>query len=190
MDQTGSLDKSLTVAAAADLSRHRKMRESKEGKAFTSSLPITLGLLKKIGKSKDVDLIARSEASLLKLELQTIGAQDPSVIPSLKAAILDLDEVKKSLETVRNPVLYQAAETTHHRKKKTSGFVQDGCHDAINSHITRLGNNGRAIGISVPEKNILTQRQENMRICKKLYIELQYKALGIEAPNKSKSRGR
>ena len=36
-----------------------------------------------------------------------------------------------------------------------------------------------ALGISIPEKNILRQRQENMRQAKKLYMDLQRKALGL-----------
>jgi len=188
MAPTGFLDRALIVAASADLSRQDKMRESREGVAYTKALAVTLGLLKEIGSSKDVDLIVQSEASLLTLELQTIGAHDPSVVSSLKTATMDFNVIKNALKTVKNPVLYQAAVTTYHFKKKAHGVVADGCHEAMNSHITRLGNRMSAVGISISEKNILRQRQANMRIVKELYIDLQRKALGIESPVKSRSR--
>jgi len=55
--------------------------------------------------------------------------------------------------------------------------IADGCHEALNSHIARLGNSNESCGNFIPEKNILRQRQANMRTAKELYIGLQKKAL-------------
>ncbi len=125
--------------------------------------------------------IQAEEITILQ-EKERYGQQDKSVVPSLRAAEIDFSVIKNSIETVRDPEKYQAAAATYHARRKTLGVVTDGCHEAMNGHITRLGNRMSAVGISVPEKNILRQRQTNMRIVKELYIELQREALGIAAP--------
>lgn len=56
-------------------------------------------------------------------------------------------------------------------------MVADGFHEAVNGHITRLGNRISSLGISATEKAILRQRQANMRTAKSLYVELQKEAL-------------
>jgi hypothetical protein len=40
--------------------------------------------------------------------------------------------------------------------------------------------------ISVPEKNILRQRKENLGMVREVYIFMQREALGLPAPEKSK----
>ena len=118
--------------------------------------------------------------------LNELFAVTLSVLPSLNAAAADFAVIKSSVTTVKVPHEYQAAATTYHSKKKAHGVVADGCHEALNSHTTRLGNRMSAVGIPISEKNVLRQRQANMRVAKELYVELQKRALGMEGPDKGK----
>ena len=135
--------------------------------------------MKDLQKSDDIDLLVKVEASLISMERSLYAKNDPSVLPSLNAAVRDFEDIKKAVDVVKSPKAYIAAANTYRSNKKIHGVVIDGCYEAINGHVTRLGNRMSAVGISIPEKNILRQRQENMRQAKKLYMDLQRKALGL-----------
>lgn len=150
-------------------------------KKYKDGLSKTLYLFKEVRKHKDIDLLLDTELLTLEQEKNTFGQIDPSSKPSLESAIQTFAaDVKGAVAVVRDPEKYQAAALTHSSKHLCRGVPKDGFHEAINSHITRLGNRIRTVGLSVPEKNILMARQENMRAAKDLYIELQRKALGLE----------
>lgn len=190
MEKTGSPTDALVISLSAADWRHRQeLESSKFFQKYAKGLEKTLAALKEVGKSGDLDLLVKVETSLVNLERSLYAPKDTSVISSLDAAVKDFEDIKKSIEVVKNPERYQAAADTHRYNKKVHGIVVDGCHEAILGHVTRLGNSMRAVGISVPEKNILRQRQENMRQAKKLYIEQQREALGIEAPAKDRGLG-
>ncbi len=186
MAQTGSLDNEFALFAIVNWNNRQTLEASEQFQQYTTGLEKTLLALRNLGKSGDIDRIVSVEATFVAMEHRLHQKQDPSVLPSLKAAIEDFKVIHDDLKLVKVPEHYQIAAVSYHSKKKLHGVVTDGCHEAFNSHITRLGNRMSAVGISVPEKNILRQRQANMRTAKELYIDLQRKALGIEAPTKSK----
>jgi hypothetical protein len=189
MAQTGYLAETVFFRFSADWKNRQKLENSKAFATSSQGLAQTLLALKEVEKSRDIDLIVMVEATLINMEQASYGTKDITVRSSLEAAAVDLADIKAAIVTVKSPKAYQAASTTHRSNKKERGVVIDGCHEAINGHITRLGNSIRAIGVPRPEKSILSQRQVNMRVVKELYIELQAKALGIAVSNNN-DRGR
>lgn len=178
MEKTGFQDKLIN---ASDVDRHNylALRESEANTTYTTGLKTTLQIFKEVSNERDIDLFLASEELFLQRELELYGKGDPSVRPSLNAALTNLSVMKASLETAKDPEHYKIVDATYHIKKKERGVPKDGFHEAVNGHVTRLGNRMSALGISIPEKNILRQRQENMRQAKKLYMDLQRKALGL-----------
>ena len=149
-----------------------------------------LNLLEKLNDSRDIDLLINTEDILLNAEINNYAEFDPKILPSLEAALIDLDTMKKASGSVRDPEGYLHVEKTQHPTKKLkSGVPIDGCHIAANRHITRLENRLRSIG-SLSEKKVTAQRIANTRLIKNIYIELQKKALGIEDRGKDKGGGR
>lgn len=180
----------FAALVSANWDYRQKLEASAPFKAYVTSLDATLNVLKTVGSSGDVDKILGTESSLVKLEHKLHQGNDPSVMPSLNAAVVDFSVIQTLLKLVRDTEGYRMAAASHHSKHKTKGVVIDGCHEAINAHVTRLGNRMQAVGISVPEKNILRQRQTNLRTAKALYIELQCAVLGVEPPKRSKGLAR
>lgn len=114
---------------------------------------------------------------LLHLELQN-RANSPEETNSIKTAVLQLEEAQKSLAVVKDSAAYTAVAETYSSKRKEAGLPLDSFREFLKSHTTRLTN--RLAGpLSVPEKNILRQRKENLRVVKELYVTMQRKALGM-----------
>ena len=178
MERTG-FQGDLLFRINLDHHQYLQLRNTAESQEFALGLKTPLHLLKDISKENNIDVFLASEELILQRELELYGKEDPSVRPSLNAALTDLSVMKASLETAKDPEHYKTADATYHIKKKERGVPKDGFHEAVNGHVTRLGNRMSALGISIPEKNILRQRQENMRQAKKLYMDLQRKALGL-----------
>ncbi len=180
----------LLASLNKDWENFQDRENSEVDKKFKAGLSETVQIFKEIRKSRDLDLILDLELLTLEQEKDTFGRLDPSSKPSLENAIQTFaSDVKGAVEVVKIPEKYQAAALTHSSRRLYNGVPKDGFHEAINSHITRLGNRIRTVGLSVPEKNLLMARQENMREAKELYIELQRKALGLKEPEKSVSKG-
>ena len=187
MAPTGStLKNSIFTLAIASWENKKEIEATELFKEYSDGLAKTHAALKEVSKSENIDLLVKIEETLITLESSLYGDRDPSVRPSLNAAVVDFKDITKAIEVVKSPEAYQAAADTYRAKKKLHGVVVDGCHEALNGHVTRLGNRMSAVGISIPEKNVLRQRQANMRTAKELYIGLQAQALGIDLPNKSK----
>jgi hypothetical protein len=146
--------------------------------AHVEGLDATAKLFEDIGASGDIELMINAEELYLIRERDVYGQEDPTVLPSLKAALADFAVIKSSLSTVRSPEQYQTAATTYHDKDKRQGIVIDGCHRAIGSHLARLGNRLSAVGLPLPEKAILRQRRDNLQKARTLYADLQRRALG------------
>ena len=176
MGTAGSIDR-LLVLAELDWQHDKLIEQSEPYQQATKGLANILASFKKIEESRELDLIILAEEMMVMRERESHGKEDCSVLPSLNAAVADFEVIKSSIQTVKSPAAYKAAATTYHAKKKLKGVIADGCHEAMNSHITRLGNRVSAVGIPIPRKNVLRQRQANMRVAKELYMELQQKAL-------------
>lgn len=192
MDQNGVL-KSLNLLVSLnefDWAQRKQVQQTKEYQEQLTGQTMLLGEFKKIGSSGDMKLIVKSEQLVSEQELQLYGHEDKTILPTLSAAVKDFEVINNALKVVQSPEAYQAAASTYHSKRKVHGVVADGCHEAMNGHITRLGNRMSAVGVSVPEKNILRQRQGNMRKAKEIYIGLQRQALGLPALEKDVGLGR
>ena len=176
MEKTGYYDNLLTLIQTDWLNRKRIL-QTEASASYTKGLGITEKAYATISNVRDIELITRAEALTVLREYELYGKDDPSTRSSLNAAISDFSVIANALPTVQDAAKYKIASTTHHSKKKINGIPIDGFHEAINSHITRLGNRIRTIGISAAEKDILRQRKTNMKVAKDLYIQLQKKAL-------------
>ena len=176
MEKTG-LIVDLLAFAEVDWQNDKLAEQSDLHQQLTIGIANVLNTFTEIGQSRDLDLIVLAEEMMVLRERESYGQEDPSVLPSLNAAVADFEVIKSSIQTVKSPAAYKAAATTYHAKKKLKGVIADGCHEAMNSHITRLGNRVSAVGIPIPRKKVLRQRQANMRVAKDLYMGLQQQAL-------------
>lgn len=179
MERTGYYD-SLMALVGADWLNREKVLQTEASKKHSRGLGATLKAFREIADSRDIEIVTRAEALTVLRERDLYGKNDPSVLSSLNTAVADFAVIASALAIVLEPEKYRSAAATYHSKKRLHGIPVDGFHEAANSHITRLGNRVRVVGISMPDKDILRQRQANMRIAKELYMGLQRKALGLE----------
>jgi hypothetical protein len=134
----------------------------------------------------DIRTLVEMEILALEHEMELYGEEDKTVMPTLQSAINSLNhDVIGAITTASIPEYYQKAALTHSSKRQYHGVPADGCHEALNSHITRLENRIRTVGVPMAEKRILIARKENMKQAKQLYVILQQMALGITIQVKS-----
>lgn len=153
------------------------VESSKEKQSLNKNLTLTLQVLKNIVTTKDIVLILEAEKITLRLELEK-RANSPEEANSIKIALLQMEEAQQSLSVVKNASVYQAVAATYSSKRKEAGLPLDSFREFLKSHTTRLTN--RLAGpLSVPEKNILRQRKENLRVVKEVYMGMQREALGL-----------
>lgn len=178
MDTTGLIN-SFALSTLALWATHKLHAESQEGQSLTTVLNKNLLILKDVAQSNDLETLLNIESMALSLEFEN-HANSPEERNSIKTALLQLQEAKQSLEVVKNPEGYKTATETYSSKRREAGLPLDSFREFLKSHTTRLTNRLSA-PLSVPEKNVLRQRKENLQVAKKLYIALQRTALGIES---------
>jgi hypothetical protein len=167
---------------------HQHLASTKEAAELHEGLAATLNLLKEVHKTHDLNIALDLEQIMLHQELERY-ANSKEESDSIAAGIKQIQEAKKSLNVVRDPQAYQTATETYSGKRKEAGLPIDSFREFLKSHSTRLSN--RMAGqISVPEKNILRQRKENLGMAREVYIAMQREALGLGVPAPEKSQGR
>lgn len=171
----------LILTLSRDWANRQKAFGTKAAVDYLHGLAKTAKELESIRKA-DIRVIIDMEILTLEHEKRLYGEDDPTVIPSLQAAIDSLKEVKGAILTAEVPEDYQKAALTHSSKRQYQGVPVDGCHEALNSHITRLENRIRTVGVPLPEKHSLIARKENMKQAKQLYVAMQHQALNIFPP--------
>ncbi|MDR3176660.1 MAG: hypothetical protein LBU06_09040 [Desulfovibrio sp.] len=172
-----SLKDRLLTGLNKDWLNRQKAFGTKAAVDYLQGLAKTTAELRNI-QSSDIRTIVDMEILTLEHEKELYGGEDPTVIPSLQSAIDSLaKDVKGAINTAEIPEDYRKAALTHSSKRQHHGVPIDGCHEAINSHITRLENRIRTVGVPVPEKSSLIARKENMKQAKLLYIAMQKKAI-------------
>lgn len=172
----------LILTLSRDWVNRQKAFTTKAAADYLHGLTKTVLELENIHKA-DLRVIIDMEILILEHEKQLYGKEDPTVIPSLQAAIDSLKtEVKGAITTADVPEDYKKAALTHSSKRQYMGVPIDGCHEALNSHVTRLENRIRTVGVPVPEKRSLIARKENIKQAKQLYVAMQHKALDITPP--------
>ena len=152
------------------------LHNSIEAQNYNTGLHESLKFLEEIKLSKNITLILGVEEIVLRQEL-AVYTNSPEQHNSITTAIEQLQDAKASLNIVSNPKQYQIATATYPANQKEAGLPVDSFRAFLKSHSTRLTNR-MASALSVPEKDILRQRKENLIVVKELYVALQRKALG------------
>ena len=126
----------------------------------------------------NADGMTRVERAQLQVELKKF-ANDPAQKSSLTAGIQQMTIIERSLDLVRDHKAYQIIDKAFMLEtSRRDGLPDDDARKAIRSHKTRLANTNRT-RMSKEERKVLKQRQKNMDLIEKIYINLQKKALGI-----------
>ena len=122
--------------------------------------------------------MTRLEKGQLQIELKKF-ANDPAHQSSLKAGIQQMTIIEYFLDLVRDHKAYQIIDKSCMLEtSRRDGLPDDDARKAIRSHKTRLANINRT-RMDDDERKVLKQRQKNMDLIEKIYIDLQKKALGI-----------
>ncbi|OPB28380.1 hypothetical protein [Bartonella sp. WD12.1] len=135
--------------------------------------------IRKISQSGDFSLVIDTERSFVDDDLSRY-ANSPEMKSSLKTALTEIDIIKEHITLVSDPILYKAInKTCGLPKQRKNGLPYDGARQAMASHYTRLGNLNKA-RLTEVEKSIIDARRDNMKIMRRLYEQMQAKALGID----------
>lgn len=187
MEKTG-LQNKIVRNLSRSWGTHQLAHETPEMKGHHASLAETLSLLKQVKATKDINQALGVEEVMLRQEL-ALYSNSQEQRDSINAAIRQVQEAKDSLSVVQDHKGYQLTAKTYGAKEKEAGLPLDSFRKFLRSHNTRLSNEktGRR---SKPEKDILDERKGILSMAREVYIGMQRKALGMEAPNKSRSLGR
>ncbi|AQX31539.1 hypothetical protein [Bartonella schoenbuchensis] len=91
----------------------------------------------------------------------------------------EINVVREHLTIVADPIQYQLINKAHSLSKhRKNGLPYDEARQAMASHYTRLGNLDKSRLTSV-EKSIIDARRDNMKVMRRLYEQMQAKALEI-----------
>jgi hypothetical protein len=134
-------------------------------------------LLKEVHSTKDLNLALGIEELFLREELEKYS-NSVEERGSLEKALVQIQEARQSYAVAQNPPIYKEATQTYSGKQKENGLPLDSFRQFLKSHTTRLSNRMAGV-LSVPEKNILRQRKENLGMVKDVYIAMQREALGL-----------
>lgn len=176
MEKIGLITKFFN-ASSANWEAALLLSDSIEQQELAVSLRNTLCILKEISESRDIQTILQAENLSLLLELENHG-NSPEEKNSISSALQQIAEANKSLCIVKNEKSYCDVAETYSTKRKEGGLPLDSFREFLKSHATRLTNR-LAAPLSTPEKNILRQRKENLKVARELYIEMQRTALGL-----------
>jgi hypothetical protein len=171
---------SLAVNSTSEKAAFVEMESTRPGRKRNEYQQKKLADLKKIGASEDLENIIVAEKYLVDFERREY-ATGKATETSLANAKQDLEVIATNASQVKDPARYKEVDTNLAKDKMRDGndLPLDGARKAFRSHITRLGNDEKSRG-SEQEKAVIQERQQNMRIAEKLYIERQEKALGRE----------
>ncbi|MDR2893660.1 MAG: hypothetical protein LBV80_11390 [Deltaproteobacteria bacterium] len=178
MDKIGLVNRftdSLETVSEAYLLVHT----SQEVKKYNAALDYTLKQLKDVKATKDIKLILSVEEIMLRQE-QAAYVNSPEESTSVATALNQIQEARTPLSIVADHDNYKLVASALSSAKKEAGLPVDAFRDFLKSHLTRL-NNRMTSNISVPEKNIVRQRQENLGMMREIYISMQHQALGLPA---------
>lgn len=141
----------------------------------------TLTYLRESAQSRDLDRMFDDERLMLSYSLK-FDANSPEEVKSLETAIMQLDEARRCLESLKSkPLAYKENEASYSSRRKEAGLPLDAAREFIKSHLTRL-TNSLAAKVPQSEKFILRQRKENLSVLRNAYIELQKNALNPAFP--------
>ncbi|WP_031485746.1 hypothetical protein [Maridesulfovibrio frigidus] len=180
MAKTGLLIK-LSMKLGDDWKAYQQKENTPEALAFQKGLKDTLSMYKELAESQDPEAILNAEKIALIQEKNTY-ANSAEMTNSIKPALTQVEEAKKSMEQVQDSEAYKKAASTYAGKRKQGGLPLDGFREFIKSHQARLTNRLKGDG-SHDEKNLLRQRKKNLTKANELYMGMQKKALGMQKAN-------
>lgn len=156
---------------------YQLLEESPAMQKRNEALTETLSLLKAVKAEKDIKLVLGVEEMLLTQEL-AVYSNSAEQQNSVNTAIGQLQDARRSLDVVQEHANYQSATATYPGSQKEAGLPIDSFRSFLKSHSTRLTNRMTA-QLSVPEKNVLRQRKDNLGMIKEVYMTMQREALGL-----------
>jgi hypothetical protein len=187
MAKTGLINDILGISEA-NFKTHTLFLGSKEFLSHNDGLKEMLVCLKKVYATKDIHILLGTEELLLRQELNRYANSSEEVDVVVKG-LEQIQEAKRALSTVQKPKEYQIFDATLAARNKDAGLPMDAMRLFLKSQSARLSNQMTG-NLSVPEKNILRQRKENLGMVKDIYMTMQREALGMPAPKISRGRGR
>lgn len=177
MEKTGLINRFL-IQQDRNHEMYHLLHNSREAQNYNSGLQENISFLQEIKSAKDIMLFLGVEEIMLRQEL-AVYTNSPEQHNSITMAIEQLQDAKKSLNVVKTPEQYRIVAATYPANQKEAGLPVDSFRAFLKSHSTRLTNR-MASALSVPEKNLLRQRKENLVAVKELYIALQREALRVQ----------
>ena len=191
MDATGLLAKIYDSAYYID--QGRKLSDT-DGLEHEGRISYRRGLVRGLeafreaqaGAGEDLHTLFIAEYTFLTQELEFCAPQDTKARTSLTKAMQEFDEAFFALEVLENAAGYKFAEKTYSTRTefRYKKMPKDAFHVACAGHIARIENILKAPGINLLEKELLKQRQANMKTAQAVYFEKQ-KAI-IDEPPRSK----
>ena len=161
------------MMATADFRRTRSSRA--DGQVLEARADL-LSLLHEAAGLRDINLLLDIERAYMRHELNHI-AHAKKNIASLNAGIRQIEAALAMLDYVRDPDVYQWAGVFYALSEElVHGLPKDAAHKFFVSHGTRLGNVETG-PLEESQTALLEVRGDNVRLARKLYIELQEDAL-------------
>lgn len=140
-----------------------------------------------VAKSGDLSLIVATEKAIVAGDLKRY-ANSPDMTKSLGTALNELGVIEKHLGLVADPAQYRTVNEAHSLpKNRRGGLPYDEARQAMASHYTRLGNMDKS-RLTADEKGVIDARKASLKAGRKLYEQMQGKALGVAAPIKARGR--
>ncbi|GHU57011.1 hypothetical protein FACS189442_5880 [Spirochaetia bacterium] len=188
MEKTGLPDRINDSVFRIDLGRKGVSTDGEEHQGriyYQSGIAIALAAFREAQATVDCETLILTEGTFLERELQYCDSADTITRNSLTQAIQSFEDSLRSLKTVADKTLYQAAETTHPTtRNRINGLPKDVFHQACDGHRTRLSNSLRTPGINMIEKAVIQQRMANMKTAVINYKEKQIAAgIGLSTGN-------
>ena len=158
----------------------RKTWSSKFARAMVKARTDLLPLLQEAAELRDIDLLLDIERDFMELELDHI-AHARKNISSLNAGIRQIDAAIIMLGYVRYPAVYRWVGICYALSQDlipNSDLPKDAAHKFFGSHRTRLGNVETG-PLDESQTVLLDARNDNIKLARKLYIEMQRQALTV-----------
>lgn len=129
--------------------------------------------------NEDLHTLFSAEYIFLTQEFELCAPQDAKARTSLSKAIQEFDEAFLAFEVLQNIEGYKFAAKTYSTRTECRyrKMPKDAFHIACGGHIARIDNALKVSGINLMEKELLKQRQENMKVAQAVYLAMQKKIL-------------
>jgi len=142
--------------------------------------------LREIRRSGDIDEILDAERAILAAELER-AANTSDKVSSLTNSLIEIEAAKAMLPIVRDPEKYLDIDSVilNLPKNRKGALPNDQARQFFDSQQSRIRDlrKGR---VDEDEERVLNVRHSNMTGARRLYMELQERALGIARPSRSR----